>query len=125
VDLLLRPSVGLGSLGAGSVHHIAFRVRDDDDQLAWRKAVEKHGLHPTPPLDRQYFRSVYFREPNGVLFELATDGPGFALDEPEDSLGRELKLPDWLEPDRPRIERVLPRIELPGEGAAARTEGDR
>jgi glyoxalase family protein len=101
-----------GTMGRGSVHHIAFRAVDDAAQAAMaRKLAEHHGLHPTEQLDRQYFRSVYFREPGGVLFEIATDEPGFAIDEPVASLGQALKLPRFLEPRRHEIEAVLPPLE--------------
>jgi glyoxalase family protein len=87
-------------------------VADDESQRAWRQhLLEKH-LNLTPVIDRCYFHSVYFREPGGVLFELATDPPGFAIDEPADSLGESLKLPTWLEPHRKEIEGVLPPIQL-------------
>jgi glyoxalase family protein len=113
VDLLCQPSRMSGRMGAGTVHHVAFRARDEAEQRAWREAVEALGLNVTPVLDRQYFRSVYFREPGGVLFEIATDAPGFAVDEAADALGTGLKLPDWLEPRRQGIERRLPPIRLP------------
>jgi glyoxalase family protein len=100
---------GLG--GAGTVHHVAFRAADEADQLAWRQAVDESGLYVTPVLDRQYFRSIYFREPGGVLFEIATDPPGFTWDEPVESLGSGLKLPPWLEESRARIEAALPPVE--------------
>ncbi|HEX7072324.1 MAG TPA: ring-cleaving dioxygenase [Rhodothermales bacterium] len=100
-------------LGAGSVHHVAFRARDDDEQREWQEALTNAGLHVTDVRDRNYFRSIYFREPGGVLFEIATDAPGFAADEPLDQLGRDLKLPSWLETHRERIERQLPEITLP------------
>lgn len=97
--------------GAGSVHHVAFRAADDSAQAEMvRKLAEKHGLHTTGQKDRNYFRSVYFREPGGVLFEIATDTPGFAVDEPQDALGQALKLPPFLESRRPEIEAVLPEI---------------
>ena len=98
-------------MGAGIVHHIAMRARDEADQLAWRETLLRQGFEVTPVLDRQYFRSIYFREPGGILFELATDGPGFATDEPYETLGASLKLPPWLEPTRADIERVLPVLE--------------
>lgn len=97
--------------GAGSVHHIAFRAGDDADQAAMaQKLVKEHGLLPTGQKDRNYFRSVYFREPGGVLFEIATDIPGFAVDEPVASLGEALKLPSFLEGHRKEIEAVLPPL---------------
>jgi glyoxalase family protein len=101
-----------GSMGRGSVHHVAFRAADDAQQaLMARKLTEKHGLHPTEQKDRQYFRSVYFREPGGVIFEIATDQPGFAIDEQVTALGSALKLPPFLEPHRKEIEASLPPIE--------------
>ena len=101
-----------GRQGRGSVHHIAFRAKDDAEQAEMaRKLVTQHNLHPTGQRDRSYFRSIYFREPGGVLFEIATDIPGFAVDEPVDSLGHSLKLPALLEPRRREIEAALPSIE--------------
>jgi glyoxalase family protein len=101
-----------GHQGAGSVHHIAFRAPDDAAQAAMaQQLIERHGLHPTEQRDRNYFRSIYFREPGGVLFEIATDIPGFAVDEPVAELGRSLKLPAFLEPHRKQIEGVLPSLE--------------
>jgi glyoxalase family protein len=100
-----------GRMGRGSVHHIAFRAADDAAQAAMaRKLVEAHGLDPTHQLDRNYFRSIYFREPGGILFEIATDQPGFAVDEPVATLGRDLKLPPFLESRRPAIEAALPPL---------------
>ena len=100
-----------GRQGAGSVHHIAFRAADDAAQAAMAEALrDRHGLGVTEQRDRQYFRSVYFREPGGVLFEIATDAPGFAVDEPVESLGTALKLPAGLEPHRAQIEAVLPKV---------------
>jgi glyoxalase family protein len=93
------------------VHHIAFRAVDFGSQLEWREKISEY-LEVTPVLDRTYFRSIYFREPGGVLFELATDPPGFALDEPIEALGEALRIPPWLEPNRSEIERRLPPIEL-------------
>jgi glyoxalase family protein len=101
-----------GRMGRGSVHHVAFRAADDAAQADMaRRLRENHGLHPTEQLDRQYFRSVYFREPGGILFEIATDQPGFAIDEPVAALGQNLKLPGFLEPRRREIEAVLPPLE--------------
>ena len=100
--------------GAGSVHHIAFRAADDAAQAAMvRKLIQDHQLRTTEQKDRNYFRSVYFREPGGVLFEIATDPPGFAVDEPADSLGRALKLPPFLESRRAAIEAALPKLDEP------------
>jgi glyoxalase family protein len=113
IDLLEDPSGGRGRVAAGSAHHVAFRVEDDAAQLAWLADLAERGLHVTPVQDRQYFHSIYYREPGGVLFELATDPPGFTFDEPLAALGSGLKLPPWLEPDRPRIEAALPKLQIP------------
>jgi predicted esterase/catechol 2,3-dioxygenase-like lactoylglutathione lyase family enzyme len=101
-----------GVMSAGTIHHLAWRVPDDDAQSRWREVLEPLGLGVTPVLDRQYFHSIYFREPGDVLFEIATDAPGFATDEPVDALGSDLKLPAWLEPRRAAIERHLPPIQI-------------
>jgi glyoxalase family protein len=95
------------------VHHVAYRVRDTDEQLALRERVAAAGLKPTPPIDRFWFTSVYFLEPGGVLFELATDGPGFDRDEEPGRLGERLILPPWLEGQRESIQRALPALVLP------------
>jgi glyoxalase family protein len=101
-----------GRMGRGSVHHIAFRAGDDAEQAAMaRRLADNHGLHATEQMDRKYFRSVYFREPGGVIFEIATDQPGFAVDEPEATLGAKLQLPGFLEGRRAVIESVLPPLE--------------
>jgi glyoxalase family protein len=100
-----------GRQGAGSVHHIAFRAADDAVQAAMTERLgDRYGMAVTEQRDRQYFRSVYFREPGGILFEIATDAPGFAIDEPAAELGTALKLPPFLEPHRDRIEAVLPKV---------------
>jgi glyoxalase family protein len=101
-----------GRMGAGSVHHIAFRASDDAAQRSWREEIRQLPLNVTPVLDRTYFHSIYFREPGGVLFEIATDTPGFSYDEPLETLGESLKLPPWLESQREEIEHVLPSISL-------------
>jgi len=108
-----------GAPGAGTIHHIAFAVESDDAELAMRERVEKAHLRPTPVIDRNYFHSVYFREPGGVLYELATNPPGFAIDEPVEHLGESLKLPPQYEPHRAQIEAVLPRIHLPAPASTA------
>lgn len=113
LDLLERPGLPRGRMGAGSVHHIAFRTVDDAEQLEYLDKLRQAGLNVTPVQDRQYFRSIYFREPNGVLFEVATDAPGFAYDEPVAELGHSLKLPDWYEPQRAKIEQSLPKFTHP------------
>jgi len=112
VDLLCSAESPYGRMAAGIVHHVAWRVASDDSQKAWRKHLVSRHLNVTPVIDRCYFHSIYFREPGGVLFELATDPPGFTIDESEESLGEVLKLPSWLEPDRKSIERALPSIQL-------------
>ena len=111
LDTVESPGAPRGDLGAGSVHHIAWRTRDDAAQAEWLERLPNLGLRVTPVQDRQYFRSIYFREPGGVLFEIATDPPGFATDETSDRLGEALKLPPWLEPDRAKIERALPPLD--------------
>ena len=92
-------------IGAGTTHHIAWRVADDDEEKAWLERLTELGLRPTPVQDRKYFRSVYFRMPDGILIEIATDGPGFLVDEPAESLGQGLSLPPWLEEERDTLER--------------------
>lgn len=108
-DVLCVADAPHGRLGAGTVHHVAWRAVDDEDQKSWRERLVPHDLDVTPVMDRSYFHSIYFREPGGVLFELATDPPGFAIDEPVESLGESLKLPMWLERHRSEIEKALPR----------------
>jgi glyoxalase family protein len=102
-----------GAWGVGAIHHLAWRVDDGAHQLAVRRQIEAAGSQPTPVIDRFWFQSVYFKEPGGVLFELATDGPGFAVDEDPAHLGESLVLPPWLEPARARIEAHLPELTLP------------
>jgi glyoxalase family protein len=111
IDVLIDANASYGRPGAGSVHHIAFRAKDDAAQLAWCEEIAKH-LSVTPVLDRTYFHSIYFREPGGVLFELATDNPGFEFDEPIETLGEGLRVPEWLEAQRELIEARLTPIEL-------------
>ena len=113
IDVQETPDARPGAWGVGSVHHLAWRVEDDEQQLAVRAQLEAVGVHPTPVIDRFWFHSVYFREPGGVLFELATDGPGFAVDEDPAHLGETLVLPPWLEPSRGEIEAVLPALQPP------------
>ncbi|GAA3236229.1 ring-cleaving dioxygenase [Pseudonocardia petroleophila] len=102
-----------GRQAGGTVHHVAFRVADRATQAAWRAELVEAGMQVTEILDRQYFTSIYFREPGGVLFEIATDEPGFAIDEPLLELGRALKLPPWLEPTREQIAASLPTLRVP------------
>ncbi len=110
LDLLESPQLAPGRFGAGSVHHIAFRTRDDEEQAGYLKALRAAGEQVTSVKDRQYFHSIYFRSPGGVLFEIATDAPGFAYDEPIELLGQDLKLPPWLEVQREKIEAALPAL---------------
>lgn len=113
VDIREAKGFLAGRMGRGSVHHVAFRAADDAEQATMsRKLVETHQQHPTGQKDRNYFRSIYFREPGGVLFEIATDAPGFAVDEPKEDLGKTLKLPRFLEPRRREIEAVLPHLDV-------------
>jgi len=112
VDVREAPEARRGAWGVGAIHHLAWRVDDEDHQLRIRNQVEEGGAHATPVIDRFWFKSVYFREPGGVLFELATDGPGFAVDEDAAHLGETLVLPPWLEPQRGEIERALPPLAL-------------
>jgi glyoxalase family protein len=115
VDLVHDSSAAPGRVAGGSVHHVAFRVADDDAQAVWQQHLFSAG-HPTTEVkDRMYFHSIYFREPGGVLFELATDNPGFATDETVEDLGSGLRLPPWFESSRDRIERALPALDHPRE----------
>lgn len=118
MELRETPAERLGAWGTGSVHHVAWRVADDAAQEEVRARVQKAGRGPTPVIDRFWFKSVYFREPGGVLFELATDGPGFAIDEDLATLGEQLILPPWLEVRRPQIEAALPPLTMPAGRAA-------
>jgi glyoxalase family protein len=110
LDLREVPDGRRGAWGVGSVHHLAWTVDDDAHQVALRGAVARAGRRPSEVIDRFWFRSVYFMEPGGVLFELATTGPGFAVDEDPSALGERLILPPWLEPHRSEIEGVLPDL---------------
>ena len=110
VDIRAEPTGPRGKWGTGGVHHLAWRVPDDATELAVRERVEAAHRRPTPVIDRFWFKSVYFLEPGGVLFELATDGPGFGIDEPMATLGEHLVLPPWLEPRRREIEAALPPL---------------
>jgi glyoxalase family protein len=113
VDLLCMPDTETGRVAAGSVHHIAFRARDEAEQLRWREHLVDLGYNVTPVIDRTYFHSIYFREPGGVLFEIATEPPGFTLDETLEELGNHLRLPPWMESARSQIETILPPIQVP------------
>ncbi len=113
VDLVCAPEGRQGRVAVGTIHHVAWRTATDAEQVQWRETLKEREYDVTPIIDRQYFHSIYFREPGGVLFEIATDPPGFATDETVESLGTTLKLPPWLEKVRPELEQVLPRLELP------------
>lgn len=113
VDIVVMPDQPMGRIAAGSVHHVAFRIAGDEAQSRWRTEAIGNGLHITPVKDRNYFHSVYFREPGGVLFEVATDPPGFAVDESVAELGSSLKLPAWLEPQRQVLQAQLPELTIP------------
>lgn len=115
IDIQQNDSATLtGRMGKGIIHHIAFRVPDEDSQNEVREKILEAGLNPTAVIDRQYFKSVYFREPNGILFEIATDEPGFLIDEERDHLGENLRLPGWHESRRDEIEQRLPELKLRG-----------
>lgn len=101
-----------GIQAGGTVHHVAFSTPDLATMELWQAELREQGVPVTEVMDRQYFKSIYFREPGGVLFEIATDEPGFATDEPLLELGKALKLPPWLEPSREQIARSLPKIEV-------------
>lgn len=111
VDLLTDPNLPRGLSGAGTIHHVAFSTADDDAQLVAHREIDASGLDISPVIDRAYFKSIYYREPGGVLFEIATDQPGFAIDEPVESLGTKLGLPPRLEPYREQIEAALPKLD--------------
>lgn len=111
IDIHLNPSVR-GLMGAGTVHHIAWRAKDEEDLLKWSSLLQDKGYYPTEVRDRNYFKAVYFHEGGGILFEIATDSPGFAVDEPADELGKKLMLPSWLESKREELEETLPPVEV-------------
>ncbi len=113
LDVFVDPSAGRGRSGGGTVHHIAFRTRSSREQQAWRQRLQQHGLSVTDVHDRTYFQSIYFNEPGGVRFEIATDPPGFGVDEDLNDLGTALKLPAQYEPLRGQIEEQLPPLETP------------
>jgi len=113
LEILELPRAQRGRWGTGGVHHVAWRVADVPEQMEVQRAVREAGRRPTELIDRFWFKSVYFLEPGGVLFELATDGPGFAIDEDASTLGEQLILPPWLEPQRAQIEAGLPPLTMP------------
>jgi glyoxalase family protein len=111
VDLRVTPGAQRAGQGTGTVHHVAFRASGDEQEMQFRDRAIDLGLRPTDQVPRHYFRSVYFREPNGILFEIATDDPGFTVDEPKEMLGKQLLLPPWYQQHRKQIEEALPPIE--------------
>jgi glyoxalase family protein len=113
VEIVVLGQRQRGQMGPGAVHHVAWRVTSDDEQLAWQSKLAESGVGVTPVRDRKYFRSIYFREPGEVLFEIATDPPGFTADEPRESLGSKLQLPEWLECERRFLQKVLPPLKVP------------
>ncbi|HWQ54965.1 MAG TPA: ring-cleaving dioxygenase [Bryobacteraceae bacterium] len=113
VDVCCLPEEPQGRMGVGTVHHIAWRTPDDAQQREWLGEITRLGYNVTPVIDRKYFKSIYYREPGGVLFEIATDGPGMSVDEAVEDLGTKLQLPPRLEPARAQLEAVLPRLRLP------------
>jgi len=112
-DVRVATGFWRGAMGVGTVHHVAWRTPTDESELAARDDLVAHGAHVTPVRDRVYFHSIYFHEPGGTLFEIATDPPGFTLDEPLATLGAALKLPPWLESERAKLDRVLPTLHAP------------
>jgi glyoxalase family protein len=113
VDVVQAPEGPEGEESLGTVHHVAWRAADPEHQSEWRDALVKAGRNVTPVIDRYYFKSIYFREPGGVLFEIATDGPGFTIDETAESLGSSLSLPPWFQVRRDRLDKTLPPIVVP------------
>jgi glyoxalase family protein len=114
-DILCAPEQRPGRVAVGVVHHIAWRTADDAHEEGWRNELARLDYDVTPIIDRKYFHSIYYREPGGVLFEIATDPPGFAVDEPAQALGSRLQLPPWLEPSRAELVAALPPLRLPDE----------
>jgi glyoxalase family protein len=122
IDVICAPEGRPGRVAVGTIHHVAWRTATNEEQARWRTTLTKLEYDVTPIIDRQYFHSIYFREPGGVLFEIATDPPGFATGETVERLGTSLKLPPWLEKARPQLEKLLPRIELPKIGGGQADE---
>jgi glyoxalase family protein len=112
-DVVCAPEERPGRVAVGTVHHIAWRAADGEQQGSWRQHLAETGYDVTPVIDRKYFHSIYYREPGGILFEVATDPPGFAIDEPPEELGSNLQLPPWLEPAREQLLTILPPLRLP------------
>jgi glyoxalase family protein len=117
LDIVVRPDADISRGGAGTIHHVAWRTPDDSEHAAWHAAIRSMRIPISDIINRFWFKSIYFHEPGGALFEIATDGPGFAADEPVETLGSKLVLPPWLEPNRAQIEAKLLPIRVPGEPA--------
>ena len=119
LDIVEVPGANVGEEACGTVHHVAWRATNDDHQLAWRESVVNAGLNVTPVIERKYFRSIYFREPGGVLFEIATDQPGFTVDESPEALGSALQLPPQYEGKREDLKFNLTPIVVPTTAATS------
>jgi glyoxalase family protein len=117
-DVLCAPEERAGRVAVGTVHHIAWRTPDDQQQRSWQEELARLGYDVTPIIDRKYFHSIYYREPGNILFEIATDPPGFAVDESRETLGSKLQLPPWLEASRDELMAILPPLRLPGSQSA-------
>jgi len=113
VDVVESPEGPVGEESVGTIHHVAWRTPDAEAQVSWRELLMRSGRNVTPVIDRWYFKSIYFREPGGVLFEIATDGPGFTVDEPPEKLGATLSLPPWFQVRRDQLDEILPPIVVP------------
>jgi glyoxalase family protein len=113
VDVVESPEGPVGEESIGTVHHVAWRTPDASAQVGWRDLLVNAGRNVTPVIDRWYFKSIYFREPGGVLFEIATDGPGFTVDEPVETLGTTLSLPPWFQVRREHLDQILTPIVVP------------
>jgi glyoxalase family protein len=113
LDLIESPEGPVGEESTGTVHHVAWRTPDAESQVSWRELLLGAGRNVTPVIDRWYFKSIYYREPGGVLFEIATDGPGFTVDESPEKLGTTLSLPPWFQVQREQLDEVLPPIVVP------------
>jgi len=113
LDVVESPEGPVGEESIGTVHHVAWRAPDDEHQIEWRETLLAAGRNVTPVIDRWYFKSIYYREPGGILFEIATDGPGFTIDEKPDALGTSLSLPPWFQVRRDRLDQVLTPIVVP------------
>jgi len=113
LDVIESPEGPVGEESIGTVHHVAWRTPDPENQKVWRDTLLTAGRNVTPVIDRWYFKSIYYREPGGVLFEIATDGPGFTVDEPPEKLGTTLSLPPWFQVRRDQLDEILPPVVVP------------